>query len=66
MKNPFFFFFFCVTNPLPRNFMISRTCLSLFSIFNQDGWLWFCVIEKCVCVCVHVYFLFFNFLKHGW
>lgn len=30
-------FFLC--NPLPGNFMISRTCLSPCSVFNQDGWL---------------------------
>lgn len=57
-RNEESFFFLC--NPLPGNFMISRTCLSLFSIFNQDGWVCFCVIEKwCVCVYMHVYFLFF-------
>lgn len=62
-RNEESFFFLC--NPLPGNFMISRTCLSLFSVFNQDGWVCFCVIEKW-CVCVHAClfpFFVFKFFK---
>lgn len=68
-RNEESFFFLC--NPLPGNFMISRTCLSLCSIFNQDVWVFFFVIEKwsvCVCVCTRVFisWVFFFLFSKTW